>query len=191
MRTHVRYLLALIILSSLAAPAWAERPEAGQGAIFVNELAQLDFDWTDFDNDVLHVIWDPAGTNDYARQTPNGKRYVHVKDGDVEIFARVGGIDYVGRGSYGASFFANCSEFDPTIPAFRCFIGPGPASMNAAGIVTNTATGATCTLSAHLAAFFAKERACEALFGAGSCSIGGDLVVPNERQFDISVTCAE
>ena len=185
--------VALIAVMTLAmSVTWSsaqDRPPAGQGSIFVDDVGSMQFHWTDFDGDTLTVFWAPAGPADFARETPNGKRYVHAMSEDVAFFALVGGIPYSGRGLYQTSYFANCSVFDPGIPAFNCLIGPGPASMNADATVTNGITGQQCTLSAHMALFFVKQQACEALTGGDPGCINGALFGANERQFDIKVSC--
>jgi len=190
MKTHTRLAVALLVLSMSAGLTLAQnRPEAGQGGVFVDDVNGLYFTWTDFDGDFLQVFWPNSGPADFARITPSGKRYVHAMSEDVAIFAVVGGIPYTGRGSYQTSYFANCSDFDPAAPFFNCFIGPGPASMNAAGAVVSGITGQGCTLMAHMALFFVKQRACDALTGGIPSCIDGALFGANERQFDIKVSC--
>lgn len=188
-RSQTKFALLVLTFVFSASLALADRPEAGQGGIFADDMQALNFQWVDFDGDFLQVFWAPGSADDFARETPNGKRYVHAVDENVDMVAVVGGILYSGSGTYQTSYFANCNVFAPSVPAFNCFIGPGPASMNAHGTVTNQVTGAECTLSGHLAAFFVNERACEA-FGvpAPSC-VGGQLFAANSRQFDIKVTC--
>jgi hypothetical protein len=182
--------IVLVALSMSAVSTSAQdRPPQGQGSIFVDDLGGLQFNWTDFDNDTLTVFWPISGPADFARETPNGKRYVHAMSEDVAMSAVVGGVTYNGRGTYQTSYFANCDVFDPAAPAFHCRIGPGPASMNADGQVTNSITGQQCTLSAHMALFFLQQKACDAVTGGDPGCINGALFGGNERQFDIKVTC--
>jgi hypothetical protein len=182
--------VVLLALSIGVIPTAAQdRPPQGQGSIFVDDVGALQFQWTDFDNDSLTVFWSPSGPADFAMETPSGKRYVHAINEDVAIAAVVGGVPYSGRGTYQTSYFANCDVFDPAAPAFHCLIGPGPASMNAGGTVTNGITGQECTLSAHMALFFLKANACDAVTGGDPDCINGALFAGSERQFDIKVTC--
>lgn len=190
MKTLTSASIALIALAmSVTLTPAQDRPPAGQGSIFVDDLSGMQFAWTDFDGDTLTVFWSPSGPADFARETPSGKQYVHAMSEDVAMSAVVGGVPYSGRGLYQTSYFANCDVFDPAAPAFHCLIGPGPASMNADGMVTNGITGQQCSLSAHMALFFLKQKACDAVTGGDPGCINGALFGANERQFDIKVTC--
>ncbi len=51
MKTHTKFALALCVFSLSAGLALADRPEAGQGGVFVDEMDGLNFQWVDFDGD--------------------------------------------------------------------------------------------------------------------------------------------
>jgi hypothetical protein len=187
MRTRTARIIAIAVATILVSPAWAGRPAAGQGGVFIDAFGSPHFEWTDLGDDFLQVSWDMTKSADFARATPNGAVYVHAGSKEATMSAIVGGVAYSGHGSFQTSYFGDCTLFDPAHNAFNCFIGPGPATMEATGEVVDDATGETCALDARLTAFYAKQNACEALFGE-SCP-GGALVVPSFGLYDIKVTC--
>jgi hypothetical protein len=190
MTSRIRLALALLVLSLSAGLARADRPSAGQGGIFADGITGVSFHWTDLENDFLQVFWDPGDENDFARQNPSGKIYVHVDEQSLAVFAIVVGVPYSGTGSYQAAYFADCNVFDPAAGAFDCHIGPATATMNTHATVIDGITGEECTLTAHMSLFFLPEKACEASFGPGSCP-GGSLVIASPEQFFIEVDCGD
>jgi hypothetical protein len=169
MKSRGVVLCALLLLASAAAtsvvaqvefemPPEDTRPEEGQGSIWADGNDTLTFTWSPFsDNPALRdFLWArvPGSPDDYARLQPNGKIFVHAGGQDALVQARVNGLWYVGEAVFQTSYFANCSVFNPSTGSFRCFIGPGPASMNTHGEVTRLLDGAECRISARLAAFY-------------------------------------
>jgi hypothetical protein len=146
--------VSLLILTALPVIAEGEtqRPDTGPGAVFVNVLG-VHFVTSDLDGDTIEVIF-PTNAGDFGRRTPSGKDYVNAMGEDVAMTAVVAGVTYHGRGVYQTSFFGNCTEFYPEIPLMTCFLGRGPATMNAQGTVTSALTGEEFHLSAHLAGNF-------------------------------------
>lgn len=190
MTSKTRIALTLFALTLSTGFALADRPAAGQGGIFADDVAALSFHWTDLDDDLLQVFWAPGDPSDFARQNPNGKIDVHVNEQSLEVFAVGGGVPYSGAGSYQAAYFADCTVFDPAAGAFDCEIGPGTATMNTHATVIDGITGEECTLTAHLSAFFLPETPCEKIFGAGNCP-GGSLILASPQQFVIEVDCGD
>lgn len=188
MRTRTAWIIAFAA-ALVVSPAWAGRPAAGQGGVFIDEVGSPHFEWTDLGGDFLQVSWDVTANGDFGRSTPNGAIYVHAGSKEVAMSAIVGGVAYTGRGSFQTSYFGDCTLFDPSHDAFNCFIGPGPATMQANGVVQNVATGETCALDARLAAFYLRQNPCEAVFG-DSCPLGA-LVIPSFGLYDIQVTCPQ
>ena len=188
MTSRIRLALVLLVLSLSAGLARADRPAAGQGGIFADDITDVSFQWTDLDEDFLQVFWDPGNENDFARENPNGKIYVHVDEQNLAVSAIVGGVPYSGSGSYQAAYVADCSVFDPAAGAFNCFVGPGTVTMSTKATVINGATGAECTLTARVSLPFLPEKACEAIFGPGTCP-GGGHILANPNKFYIEVDC--
>jgi hypothetical protein len=164
------------------------RPENGQGSVFVDFATGstfLVFSYYDLTGDYLTAGWF-SNVSDFAREMPSGRQYLHTMEERASMIAVVDGLQYnsfspVFGGTLGGFFqqayTGNCPVFEPEVPAFTCFIGAGPASMNARATAIRLIDGAECTISAHLAAFYQDNPVSQGFF------------VANERQFDIKVDC--
>jgi hypothetical protein len=116
-------LACLVLASTSGFPV--ERPAAGHGAFFVDDVGQLNFFLVDFDGDFLQAIF-PGDPGDFARQAPDGRQYMHAEAAEASLFvALTSGATFHGSGTFQLSMFVECTVFDPAGHSFTCFF-PGP-----------------------------------------------------------------
>jgi hypothetical protein len=145
---------ALFLVTSTLPATAQERPPAGEGSVFVDELGRLNLFLTDLEGDFMRVVF-PGSPNDFVRLSPDGRVYLHAQDVSVVTTVETSSGDFFsGSAKYEETGFVRCPIFDPFTPNFQCFFpGEGSAVINSRGSVKDV-RGKVFDLRAHVTGIF-------------------------------------
>ncbi len=156
----MRTLWCLALVLSLLPLMWGapalcqERPEAGEGSIFVDEWGIVGFTFVDRDGDFLQAVF-LGSPGDFVRQTPDGRFFLALEDLQATVTVRLAsGERFSGSAMFQQAVYVRCPTFDPASSAFECFFpADGNAVLNSHGTVRDS-QGNSFDMEAHLTGIF-------------------------------------